>query len=180
MRTSRKAIKFLMVGVMLVAATAGAFAQGFGRMPSPRARTPGYGYQSMPPVASPMVDPYGNRLGDASKGLANPKQSFFGGMRSMGAGGYGAFHYFKYHKLSDENKAKVDKIIEDNASKILPLRNELRAEKLNLDNLLWSPNPDKAKIDETIAKIADIQKQIQEIRADSILEINKIFQSANS
>ena len=178
MRTSRKTIKFLMVGAMLMAVTAGAFAQGFGRMSNPRVKTPGYGYQSMPPFA-PMVDPYGNRLGDSSKGSANPKQSFFGGMRSMGAGGYGAFHYFQYQKLSAEDKAKVDKIIEDSASKILPLRNELQAEKLNLDNLLWSSNPDKVNIDEKIAKIADIQKQIQEIRADSILEINKIFQSAN-
>lgn len=178
MKASRKAIRFLMVGAMLMAVTASTFAQGFGGMSNQRAKTPGYGYQSVPPVA-PKADPYGNRFGDGSRGFANQEKSFLGNKRSMGAGGYGVYHYFQYQKLSTEDRAKVDKIIEDSASKVLPLQNELRAAKLNLDNLLWSANPDKAKIDEAIAKIVDIQKQIQEIRATNILEINKVFQSTN-
>jgi len=97
----------------------------------------------------------------------------------MGKGAYGAFNYYQYQKLSSEDKAKVNKIIEDTVSQLLPLQNELRAERLTLDNLLWSSNPDKSKINESIDKIANLQKQMLQIRSERMLEINKILQTAN-
>lgn len=174
MRTSRKAIVLLMVGAMLIAATAGAFAQGFGGMRGPGTVTPGYGYnywygfQNKNP-ATPGFGPYGH---GQQRG-----QGFMGPMGMRGSSGYGSFSYYLYQKLSAEDKAKVEKIVQDAASQILPLQNEVRSERLTLNNLLWSSNPDKAKIDEAILKISDLQKQIQEIRADSIIEANKIFQA---
>ncbi|MGB9684974.1 MAG: Spy/CpxP family protein refolding chaperone [Rectinema subterraneum] len=186
MRTSRKAIVFLMVGAMLVAVTAGAFAQGFGRMGGPGVAVPGYGFNRATPVAPSYG--YGARGWATVPGTAvprkwnnksfNPSLGFMGRMGMMGSSGYGALHYFQYQKLSTEDKAKVDKLVQDTAEQILPLQNELRSLKLALNGYVWDTNPDKAKIDETIAKIADLQKKIQELRTNSILEINKIFQTA--
>lgn len=176
MKTSRKAIVLLMAGAMLLAATAGAFAQGYGRMGGSRAMTPGYGYHTMGPSAPGAGSlGYGPRGGFNGNGSSNP--GFFNGMRMMGSSGYGVLHYFQYQKLSTEDKAKVDKIIQDSSAQVLPLQNEIRAARLELDNLLWSSSPDKSKIDEFIAKISNLQKQIQEIRATSIIEINAIFQA---
>jgi len=185
MRTSRKAIVLLMAGAMLLAATAGAFAQGYGRMGGPRTTTPGYGYnygygygyQNMP--MTPGTGPFGyGPRGGANGFNANP--GFFGGMRMMGSSGYGALHYFQYQKLSTADKAKVDKIVQDSATKVLPLQNEVRTVRLDLNTQLWNASPDKAKIDADIAKIADLQKQIQEIRAQSIVDINAIFQAPSA
>jgi len=190
MRTSRKAIVLLMAGAMLLAATAGAFAQGFGGMGGPGTVTPGYGYDywywygfrngnSMVPGSGP----YG-RGQQKGQGYMNPQQPGFmgsaapmGPMEMRGASGYGSFSYYLYQKLSAEDKAQVEKIVQDAASQILPLQNEVRAERLTLNNLLWSSDPDKTKIDEAISKISDLQKQIQEIRADSIVAANKILQA---
>lgn len=185
MRTSRKAIVLLMAGAMLLAATAGAFAQGYGRMGGPRATTPGYGYgngygygyQNMPMTPGTGHYGYGPR-GGANGFSANP--GFFGGMRMMGSGGYGALHYFQYQKLSSADKAKVDGIVQASAEKVLPLQNEVRTVRLDLNSQLWNASPDKAKIDADIAKIADLQKQIQEIRAQSIVDINAIFQASSA
>ncbi len=197
MRTSRKAITLLMVGAMFVAVTAGAFAQGFGQTGGPGATTPGYGYNygyywfGMQNEA-PGFGPYGHGQ-QRGQGSMNAQPGFMGpqgaqrpqmpqgsmmgptGMR--GQSGFGAFSYYQYQKLSTEDKAKVEKIVQDAASQILPLQNEVRSERLLLNNLLWSASPDKAKVDESISKISDLQKQIQEIRADSIIEVNKIFQA---
>lgn len=181
MRTSRKAIVLLMAGAMLLAATAGAFAQGYGRNGSPRATTPRYsygycyGYQNMTPMV-PGTEPFGYGMRGGVKGF-NSNPGFFGGMRMMGSGGYGALHYFQYQKLSSADKAKVDKIVQDSATQILPIQNEVRTVRLDLNTQLWSASPDKTKIDADIAKIADLQKQIQEIRANAIVEINAIFQT---
>jgi Spy/CpxP family protein refolding chaperone len=174
MKTSRKAIVLLMTGAMLLAATTGAFAQGYGRMGGSRIMTPGYGYHSMGPT-SPGTGSLGYGPRGGFNGSSNP--GFFGGMRMMGSSGYGALHYFQYQKLSTEDKAKVDKIVQDSSAQVLPLQNEIRAARLELDNLLWSASPDKSKIDEFVAKIANLQKQIQEVRATTIIEINAIFQA---
>ncbi len=200
MRTSRKAIVLLMAGAMLLAATAGAFAQGFGGgNVGPGAVTPGYGYNywywygyQNENQAVPGFGPYGNGQ-QRGGGHMNSQRGFIGpqgaqgpqmpqgpmmgptGMR--GQSGFEAFSYYQYQKLSAEDKAKVEKIVQDAASQILPLQNEVRSERLLLNNLLWSASPDKAKVDESISKISDLQKQIQEIRADSIIEVNKIFQA---
>lgn len=172
MRTSRKAIVLLMAGAMLLAATTGAFAQGYGRKGGSRATTPGYDYtygygRNTTPQAVPgtVLFGYGPRGG-------------FDGMRMMGSGGYGALYYSQYQKLSTEDKAKVEKIMEDSTAQVVPLQNEVRIVRLDLNNLLWSESPDKAKIDADIAKIADLQKKIQEIRTNAILEVNAIFRAA--
>jgi uncharacterized membrane protein len=162
MRTSRKAIMLLMVGAMLIAATAGAFAQGFGGMRSWGSR----GYRIPAPSAVP------------GKGPAVPPMAYRGMMKAYGLGT--CPYYYKFEALSAADKDKVVKILQDTQAKILPLQNEVRAERLTLNTLLRSANPDKAKIDASINKIADLQKQIQQIRADSILEINKIFEGNTS
>lgn len=191
MNTSRKAITLLMAGAMLVAATAGAFAQGFGRAGGPGVAVPGYGFRQTAPAvpAAPVGPGYGMMPRFNAKNVyvyqnawgarGASRMGFMGRMGSMGAGGYGALHYLQYQKLSAEDKAKVDKLIQDTADKLLPLQTELRSLRLSLNSELWTANPDKGKIDETIAKIAELQKKIQEIRTEKILEINKIFQTVN-
>jgi hypothetical protein len=170
---SRKAIVLLLVGAMLIAATAGAFAQGFGGMWWGPGGTQGYGYwqwyefPNQPPMArgkGPSMMP--------GKGPALDNG------RMLKAYGFGAFPSYKFDSLSAADKDKVVKIMQDTQAKVLPLQNELRTERFTLNTLLWSSNPDKAKIDESIGRIADLQKQIQEIRADGILEINKIFEAS--
>jgi len=183
MRTSRKAIVLLMAGAMLLAATTGAFAQGYGRKGGSRATTPGYDYtygygRNTTPQAVPGTVPFGYGPRGGFNGLGNANPQFSGGMRMMGSGGYGALYYSQYQKLSTEDKAKVDKIMEDSTAQVIPLQNEVRIVRLDLNNLLWSESPDKAKIDADIAKIADLQKKIQEIRTNAILEVNAIFRAA--
>ncbi|MCX8014227.1 MAG: periplasmic heavy metal sensor [Rectinema sp.] len=191
MKTSRKAITLLMAGAMLVAATAGVFAQGFGRAGGPGVAVPGYGFKQTAPAAKAApggpVFGYGPQFNarnlyvyqNARGARGSSRMGFMGRIGSMGAGGYGALHYLQYQKLSAEDKAKVDKIIQDTAAQLLPLQTELRTLRLSLNSERWAANPDKAKIDAAIAKIAELQKQIQEIRTSKILEINKIFQSVN-
>ncbi len=162
MRISRKTIMLLMVGAMLIAATAGAFAHGFGGMWSWGPQ----GYRIPAPSALP------------GKGPAVPPMAYRGMMKAYGLGTFP--YYYKFEALSTADKDKVVKILQDTQAKILPLQNEVRTERLTLNTLLWSAAPDKAKINESINKIADIQKQIQQIRADAILEINKIFEGNTS
>jgi len=186
MRTSRKAIMLLMVGAMLIAATAGAFAQGFGGMWGPQGTARGYGCWQWYEFPNQPQMPYGNTPfmngqqrgpnGDQTPAVPGNGPAM-GGKGMMKADGLGAFLYYKFDKLSAADKDKVVKIMQDTESKILPLQNEMRTERLTLNNLLWSADPDRTTIDESIGKISDLQKQIQEIRADGILEVNKIFEA---
>jgi Spy/CpxP family protein refolding chaperone len=176
MRTSRKAIMLLMVGAMLIAATAGAFAQGFGHMKGPGTRMPGYGffygYQFQAPDSAPENPPTAPRIETA-------KLDFIGLLRLIvGNNSYATFYAALYQRLPAEQKAQVEQIVKEAVVQILPLQNGVRGEKLLLDNLLWASDTDKAKIDESIGKISDLQKQIEEARVNCILELNKIFQAA--
>lgn len=216
MKTSRKAIVLVMAGAMLIAATAGVSAQGFGGRGGSQGTAQGYGYwqwfdylngnaysnQPQMPMQygnapfmngqqrgfngyqTPAVPGNGPFMNGQQRGFngnqtpAVPGNGLAMGRKGMmNAQGIGAFQYYQFDKLSAENKDAVVKLVQDTESKILPLQNEVRTERLTLHTLLWSADPDKAKIDDAIAKISDLQKQIQEARADGILAVNKIFEA---
>ncbi|MDH7483464.1 MAG: periplasmic heavy metal sensor [Spirochaetales bacterium] len=182
MRASRKAVMTLMVGAMLIAAVAGVSAQGFGRMSGPAATVPAYGYRQQVPAAP--FTPAQPQAFRAYKNQARswnrtaPAWNYMGRMGRVGVGAYGALHSYQYAQLSAENKAKVDKIMQESATEHLKLVTEMRAKKLELRNELWSASPDKAKIDSLTATINDLQKKILDLRNSKVLEINKIFQAA--
>lgn len=183
MRTSRKAVMILMVGAMLIAAVAGVSAQGFGRMSGPATTVPAYGYRQQVPAA-PFVPaqpqaPWAYQNQPRTWNRSANTFAFMGRMGRIGAGAYGALHSYQYAQLSAEDKAKVDKIIQESATEHLKLVTDLRAKRLELRNELWSATPDKAKIDSLTATINDLQKKILDLRNSKVLEINKIFQAAS-
>lgn len=80
----------------------------------------------------------------------------------------------QYQKLTTDQKAKVDKIMQDFKGKIMPLKDQLWTKKEELDKQFMTPTPNEAAINSLVKEISGLHNQMFAAHIQARLEMTKI------
>jgi Spy/CpxP family protein refolding chaperone len=83
--------------------------------------------------------------------------------------------YLDLISLSDEQKQKVEVIRKDFLPKVSQIRQELRTKRLQLNDMIFSTEPDVEAIDDKTKEIADLQAKLEKEVIDHILQEKEIL-----
>lgn len=107
-------------------------------------------------------------IGSASLALARGHHGgHYGGMMNGYAGNCGACYYTGgYQNLTPEKRAAVDKLIQEHAAAMNPLREQLQAKRLELDALSRNPNAQPESISKLAGEVAKLSSRLRDTGAE--------------
>jgi len=83
--------------------------------------------------------------------------------------------YLDMVSLSDEQKQKVEKIRQEFLPKVARIRQELRGKRLQLNDMIFSSNPDMKTIEDKTREIASLQTDLEKEVVNHILQEKEIL-----
>ncbi|MEN6296688.1 MAG: periplasmic heavy metal sensor [Rectinema sp.] len=98
------------------------------------------------------------------------------GMGNQGVMGPGAVReWFRSLNLTDEDLAKLEKILDAREIELAKAQNEIRIYQTQVANMLLDPNPDMNSIEDAISKSLGYEKTVRIIQIERQVAIRKIF-----